>query len=272
MTREYVVQFTDTPSESEEAVETAPEVTQEVQVEEPVAEVKEEAKEEPKPEEVAEEEKPHKSGSRRAREARDRAIQEAAELRRQLEEERAKHAPAQAPVGEPQLADYGTFEEWQSASRAFYTQKAKEEARAEFQAEQARIEAEKKQEQWKEADKKFAEAKPDYEDALEELRDAVLEVAPKNPQTFQAVDAAISESDIAPQLKYHLGKNPDELKRLVSMTPIQAIKAVAALEKAVSEAKPPEKRTTQAPPPIDPLKGVSTGNMVKRRSDTYVIQ
>lgn len=275
MTREYIVQFANEPAENAEAVEPQETKPVDAQAEEPVeAEAKPEeteAKEEP----VPEEEKPHrKSGSQRARERADRAEARAAaaEARAAAAEARLNGAAALQPTeGEPKLADFETIEDWQAALRDHVAKTVREEAEKAFKAEQAKKELEAKQNAWRDADQKFAAKQPDYDDVLEDLVDTVREIAPKHPETFQAIDIAVSDSELAPQLKYHLGKNPEELKRIVSLTPVAAIKAIAKLEDTLKEEKPPEKKTTQAPPPIEPLKGISTGVISKRRSDSYVI-
>ena len=79
---------------------------------------------------------------------------------------------------------------------------------------------------------------------------------PQNAPGFGALDAALSASDIAPAIKYHLAKNPDELRRIAGLDPIGAIKAMARLEIQLSE-PPTPKPTSKAPAPVRPVSGGS---------------
>lgn len=73
----------------------------------------------------------------------------------------------------------------------------------------------------------------------------------------QAALDAIAESDLRPQLMYHLGKNPDTANALSRMTPVQAVKEIGRLEARLSAA--PAQRTTQAPAPLTRLNGGAAG-------------
>ena len=71
---------------------------------------------------------------------------------------------------------------------------------------------------------------------------------------------SILDSDVGPQLAYHLAKHPDVAERLNAMTPVQAAREIGRLEAAVTgpvaaQPTPPAKRTTTAPAPINPVRG-----------------
>jgi hypothetical protein len=81
--------------------------------------------------------------------------------------------------------------------------------------------------------------------------------------------AAVVESDYGPQLAYHFAQHPEEARKLMAMSPTEALKMLGRLEDAMAApvqkpnqqsvqpaAKQPE--TSKAPPPIDPLKNAST--------------
>lgn len=80
------------------------------------------------------------------------------------------------------------------------------------------------------------------------------------------VVAAIMESEVGPQIAYHLAKNPEEEKRIYGLSPARALLALGKIEleytkpkenSAKPEEKPPEAKpvTTRAPAPITTLKG-----------------
>lgn len=220
----------------------------------PTPEVEAEVKPEDTPEQ------PHKkTGSQRARE---RAEREAA-LRMQAERERdelkAKLEGLNKPIvdpDEPKLEDFEDLASWKSALTEHTAKKAAAEAEARLKADQQRREFEAKQASWREADAKFAATTPDWDDALEDLQETVQTFTPQNAPGFGALDAALSASDIAPALKYHLGKHPDELRAMAALDPIGAVKAIARLEAQLAEKKTtpePTKPTSKAPAPAKPL-------------------
>nr|DAP51287.1 MAG TPA: scaffold Bacteriophage, scaffolding protein [Caudoviricetes sp.] len=76
---------------------------------------------------------------------------------------------------------------------------------------------------------------------------------------------AILDSEQGPQLAYHLAKHPDVAQRLNDMAPVQAAREIGRLEAQLVQPKtetPPPKRTTNAPPPINPVRG-SNGQFTK---------
>lgn len=239
------------------AVVTEPEVK-------PEPEPKAETPEGEKPEEVKSEdtpEQPHKkTGSQRARE---RADREAA-LRLQVERERdelkarleAASKPPVADPDEPAIENFETLEAWKAALVVHAQKKAAELAKKEFEAQQQQKVIQETQRKWQEADAKFAATKDDWDDAIEDLTDAVRSLPPECEPGFNAIGAALNTSEIAPAIKYHLGKHPDELRRIAALEPIAAIKELARLEVRLSEPTPP-KPTSKAPAPVRPVSGAS---------------
>ena len=78
------------------------------------------------------------------------------------------------------------------------------------------------------------------------------------------VIAAITESDLGPQLAYYLAKNPMEAKRIFSMTPAKALLALGKVETTFSKETPKEPQhldtapkpiVTKAPAPMPSIQG-----------------
>lgn len=234
-------------------------VTEKVETPEVPAETQE-----TKPEE---QEKPHKKpGSVRARERAEKAEAEVAEARRrvaELEEQIKAPKPANDP-DEPALENFEDLASWRVALADFHRKKAAEETEARFKAEQSQREFQAKQAAWREADAKFSADKPDWEDVMEDLGDAVRGMKPETHPGFQALDAALSASDIAPALKYHFGKHPEELAAMAQMDPIRAVKALARLEDKLGNpsAEPPKPRTN-APKPVVPVTAPAGGRVLE---------
>lgn len=74
----------------------------------------------------------------------------------------------------------------------------------------------------------------------------------------QPVIDAIVDSELAPEIEYHLALNPAKLNALNQMSPKEAARAVGRLEE-VLRAAPPPRNVTQAPPPPSRLNGGSAG-------------
>lgn len=75
----------------------------------------------------------------------------------------------------------------------------------------------------------------------------------------QHVANAIVDSEMAPELEYHLAANIAKLHALNAMRPDQAARELGRIEATLSAA--PQARSTQAPAPLTPLKGGAAGPM-----------
>lgn len=191
------------------------------------------------------------------------AEERAAELERENAELKAKSRPA--PVeekAEPKPEDFKTVAEYTDALTDYKVEKK-------FKAEQERLAREKAEAEAKRADDEFrarvAKAKeklPDFEEVMEQL------ASTERDKMYSDVLAYMKESDLGPQLMYHLATHPEELDRINKLSPRRAIAALGKLEEKLeapkSEAKPneakPEVKATlvsQAPPPITPIEGKS---------------
>lgn len=101
--------------------------------------------------------------------------------------------------------------------------------------------------------------------ALDAMPDYHEVVGGSDVPTEAHVLEAILDSEQGPQLAYHLAKHPDVAQRLNEMTPVQAAREIGRLEAQLAQPKtetPPPKRTTNAPPPINPVRG-SNGQFTK---------
>lgn len=70
--------------------------------------------------------------------------------------------------------------------------------------------------------------------------------------------AVILESEIGPEVAYHLGKNPREAARIAQLSPLAQAREIGKIEAALTSATPPVKKTSSAPEPIRPVGSRST--------------
>ncbi len=225
---------------------------------------------------------------REAERQRDAAIEEARALRERL----AKLEGGQG--GEKPPGGPGTSADGQGATAAeqppkpedfedldeFLIAKAKYEAKveirkelAEKEAEQARKEAEARQAREREEAEIFeAERSVRYWDKLTQDKakypdfDEVVfgPASPFNdPRVNRDLVSAIIESDVPADLAYHFNKNPQEVARLSSMSPVQIGREIAVLEAQFmpagstagqGEGQQPNKRQSRAPDPVNPVR------------------
>lgn len=117
----------------------------------------------------------------------------------------------------------------------------------------------KTQDKDQDEDTEYAEALEDVTDAFEDSRkvyddfDDVVTAA--DVQITKDMVKALAEADNPGELAYYLGKHKDEASRIAGMKPLAQAREIGKLEAKVANRKPPGKKTTQTPDPIDPVSG-----------------
>ena len=107
----------------------------------------------------------------------------------------------------------------------------------------------------------------DYDEAMQELAHFVRTKQKPMPE----LDQYLSESDVGPQVYYHLANHLDELERIMTLPPLKRVAAIAKLEDRISGAgasvKPAvQVKVTKAKVPLKPEKG-STVKKVNQDDD-----
>jgi hypothetical protein len=82
---------------------------------------------------------------------------------------------------------------------------------------------------------------------------------PALPRLSKDAAVLVVDSEVGPQILYHLGKNPEKAARIARQTPVQQAAAIGRLEAELSAKPLTQKKTTQsitkAPPPPTATKG-----------------
>jgi len=97
----------------------------------------------------------------------------------------------------------------------------------------------------------FEERTEAFKAKATDFEDVIGEYVNKGGKFSDVVRELVMESDLGPQLTYHLAKNPAVANKLNSLSPLQAAKEFARLEDTLSKPS----KATQAKPPITPPKG-----------------
>jgi hypothetical protein len=150
---------------------------------------------------------------------------------------------------EPQPSQFNDAFEYAKALAEFTAdQRIGEMRRQDAEAKQAQ-ERQKVIETWASKVQAAKASMPDFDDI----------VASSDVVVNDDIRDAILESDVGPQILYHLAENDDVAKRIAGLTPKQALREIGKLEARfeVKETKPEPTPITRskAPAPINPLRG-----------------
>lgn len=191
----------------------------------------------------------------------------------------AAAAPAKEPPKKPtpdQFDDYGAYVEaltdFKADEKVNTALDAREKAATEKQQAQTRVTT------WNDRVIEARKTIPDYDTVM-----AASEV----PIADFVLDE-LRDSELGPQLAYHLDRNPDVAEKLNTMNPRQAAREIGRLEAKLlsvsaspdpvevpkGEPPAPKVKTTNAPPPVKPVgQGRSTAvDLSKASMDDYVKQ
>lgn len=194
--------------------------------------VVEETKETPPVKTFTQEELEAQLGKRLARERRNWEREQA---RQQAEVQAVRQTPANAPTQEQ-------FESPEAYQEALIFQKAEQLANR-------RLEAEVKAHMLDSYHAREEAALDKYEDFEQ------VAYNPRVPIT-QVMAETIQSSEIGPDVAYYLGSNPKEADRISKLNPFLQAKEIGKIEAKIAS-DPPQKKTSTAPAPIQPVKGRS---------------
>ena len=193
---------------------------------------------------------------------REQARQEAAEAKARTVELERKSAELEARLNPPKTVDVDAKPQAGQFTDAFEYA----EALAEWSAENAlktrdRQELEKKQ--LVERDKMVQSWQAKLTAAKADLPDYEAMIASSDVAVSDQLREAIIESDIGPQLIYHLAENPEIAAALASKSTASALRELGKIEAQLSKDKPATKavdtapKLSSAPAPISPIKGIN---------------
>ena len=200
--------------------------------------------------------------------AAERALQQALELanRPKAEAPQPTQAPADPRPVRSQYADPDAYD----AALVEWT--AKETAK-QVQAMQTAAQQRSAQEAAQAANQKAAQAAIDaYEarrqEALKKYEDyEAVAQKPDLPVTNEMAAAIVQESN-GPDILYHLGKHPEEAKKISEMSPAQVISAIAKLSVKL-EAKPTVSKTPAPVKPVGSRSGATSKSPVEMSMEEY---
>ena len=195
-----------------------------------------------------------RSRARRDRRAMERRLQEKddeiARLRGQAPQPEPAKAEEVAP--QPKLEDFETADEWAAAfgnwTQAQFDAGKEQAARAEqakrYEAVQKVIED--RINAYEKRVDKFRDIHDDYDEVTGEDNEDLM-ITPEMAEV-------IMESELGPQLAYHLGGNPEEAEKIAGLSPLAQAKALAKIETRL-EAEQAAAETPEEDPEDEPEEG-----------------
>ena len=233
-----------------EAVQTEP--TEKVERSEPEIEPEQEEKPKANPKlerrfsEITKQREQAREEARKEREAREALEARLAALEKQ-------NAPTPKVDEEPQPSQFNDAFEYAKALAEYTADKRIEEMKK--QEAEAKVAQERQRviETWAQKVQKAKEVLPDFDDI----------VASSDVVVNDDIRDAILESDVGPQILYHLAENDDVAKKIAGLSAKQALREIGKLEARfeAKETKPEPIVRSKAPTPIQPIKGSSPSDV-----------
>jgi hypothetical protein len=183
---------------------------------------------------------------------REREAREALEARLAVLEKQS--VPTPKVDEEPQPSQFNDAFEYAKALAEYTADKRIEEMKRQESEAKVAQERQKVIETWAQKVQQAKATLPDFDDI----------VASSDVVVNDDIRDAILESDVGPQILYHLAENDDVAKKIASLSAKQALREIGKLE-ARFEAKDTKPEPTvvrsKAPQPIQPLKGSSVADV-----------
>ena len=150
----------------------------------------------------------------------------------------------EVPQGKPTLDKFESYDEFTEALTDWKIEQREQLRDQSYQERQAENQRRELQKSFAEKTEKFREATPDYDDVISEISD--VELSP-------AMIESVIDSDVAAELTYYFGKNPQELERINSLSPIGTAREIGKLEAKLTVNPNQATKTSNAPSPISPV-------------------
>ena len=192
---------------------------------------------------IAKQREEAKREAAREREAREATESELKELKAKLNPQ-----PEAKAEGKPLPSQFSDAYEYAEALAEWSTENALKKRDDQESERKQQLERNKVINTWKERQEAVQSKYVDYAETL----------ASSDVKVSNEVREAILESDIGPEILYHIAKNPAIAESLASKSTVSALREIGRLEAVLSGEKPavekPAVTTSKAPSPISPIR------------------
>lgn len=168
----------------------------------------------------------------------------------------------------PKVDDYSSLEDWVEAVSDWKANEVLKKAKKDAEAENLAYKQRENERKWLEKEQSYLEKYEDYE----EVADA-NELVRHNALNQTMIQALLETPETGPDVLYYLGKNIDEARRIAALPPILAAKELGKIEdRLINSNKNVKKvKTTNAPPPIQPIAAKAGAVALPTKHDRYII-
>lgn len=237
-----------TTTEEVDVEETPEEVTPET------GDVESETTDEPKAEEKPKPSKEQRKIAELSYKAREQSRQ-IERLLKAVETQSQAISSNQAPK-EPRIEDFDTIDEYIDAKLEYRETKSKPAKASEPQIPEEYIAA---------RDELYSNGMDKYADFAEVVGAENVTITPAMANAIMEIDDPSIQVDVA----YALGLDTKESARIAKLSPVRQIAAIAKLEDKFASKPAPQKRTSAAPAPINPVSGAKTTTDEIRKEDDF---
>lgn len=160
-------------------------------------------------------------------------------------------------TGEPQRDQFEDYESYlRAVSRFEAEQVADKRSKADREARQTQEQQGRQSQGMAEVAKGWTKREAEFQATAKDYLDVVTPFVEDDLGQFsQPARAAIVESEVGPQVLYHLAQNPDEAERIAALSPVRQVAELGKLETKLSKPAP---AVSKAPAPISPVKSGRT--------------
>lgn len=177
-----------------------------------------------------------------------------AESKRLLAELQNKPQNTAKTDPEPRQEDFESYEDFIKAQgrweeRQVQNERLEKERMAEAAEKQSRA-IEEKRKIYEAQEAEFRKEAPDFDSVSNVVSETISTLSAEQIKSyeFQVFRDLLFSSENMPKLLYHLGKTPDALDQMLTMTPMQVARTLIGMEIEIKNAPKPQPQATPKPP------------------------
>lgn len=156
--------------------------------------------------------------------------------------------PEKQSEGKPDKNDFESHDDYLEALADWKFEQRQERQRQESRESQVKSEFENKVSDLRKHSAEFSKTREDFNEVISDVDDV--------PMSLTVQNIILDAGAEGPALMYEIAKNRKEYERINALSPLAAAKEIGKIEARLQEAikKPIEKKTTNTPTPITPIK------------------
>lgn len=212
---------------------------------------------------TGEESQPKNRGRSRLQKRIDRLTRRNKEMEAQLaaaKAEKPAEKPSKNTETEPDPTDFDSYDDYLAKLAEFKANKKPKQEKPADKPDES--DEDKGNGEQPEVDQEFIDALEDVQEAFADSRKQYEDfdklISAEDLMITSDMVKALAETENPGDIAYHLAKNKDEASRIAGLSPLAQAREIGKLEVSVATKKPLGKKTTEAPDPIEPVRGADS--------------